>query len=300
MLTVQRPHGRHHGRRQHSRLADIEAHPGLQRRHRVALRAPRRVVPALDGRPAEAQRQPSARVLPGLHCQFLQGRLQLARRWRGGQQRTDDRKAQPRPALPLQRVASNAHGGSGDGQRNLRHLNCHSLQTAVRLGDHHLLRDAATDYWPSVTVLNGARNRSAWRSWQPGSVAVNRASRSAGNTTSGGRKSPRCACQNGVRGKLSDHHARQRSSVARGTPSCADSARRPTPRQRPQQGRTEHHRRPEINAPPKIEHRERGVRRCRQRAPGCVSVGGGNMIASETLRKRTMCENVCKKCFVSH
>ena len=115
MIAILRRQRIDNGGRQYALLTQIGAYAGLECRHRIEVGAPCRIKPTLQGRQAEADRQAGGRVLPCLTGQFQQGRVQLARfRW-CRQQVTDDREAQPRPAITIKRIVSNCHVSSQRG-----------------------------------------------------------------------------------------------------------------------------------------------------------------------------------------
>ena len=98
-------HQRLDQRRRHGGEMAVWAAPVAQCRDRVGGRAGR-VVPALQRRYPEADRGPLHRVAPVALGQRGQRRLQCARLRRCGEQRTNDREAQPRPAIAVSRIVT--------------------------------------------------------------------------------------------------------------------------------------------------------------------------------------------------
>lgn len=100
----------------------VGAHAMAQHRHRIG-RGARGVVPALEGRDAEAYVETRDRMAPGLGSEFGQGRLQFPARRRGGQQGADDGEAQAGPTLAVRDLDGGGHQRvSRDGARGFRHL----------------------------------------------------------------------------------------------------------------------------------------------------------------------------------
>lgn len=85
--------------REAGEAAVVTAGPILQHPDRIGGLS-RPVIPAFEGGEPELDRLPGDGVPPGLGGQFGEPGLQLTRWWRGGKQRTDDREAQLRPAIP--------------------------------------------------------------------------------------------------------------------------------------------------------------------------------------------------------
>jgi len=84
--------------RQAREASDVSAHLITQCPHRIGS-LPGGIQPALDRRDGEADIESGERMSPRLGGQRVQGIVQFAcRRW-GGQQRSDDREAQPRPSI---------------------------------------------------------------------------------------------------------------------------------------------------------------------------------------------------------
>ncbi len=177
---------------------------------------------------------------------------------RCGQQRTDDREAQPRPAIPVQGIASNCHRVSQSRRRDVRHRWERSLQTGRPLTILNLCATA-----PPTTALGqrAQRRQQAQRLEQLGAAAVaaNRASTAAGTTSPIGGMTWHRDAPSGTA------FAQQRS-VPPGPPTLQGRSRhpelhrqftQPAARERPAQRRTEHHHRSEINPAPEIEQRAR-------------------------------------------
>jgi len=108
MLLVLCPHPLTQGDRKQACTSGIVAAPATQRADRV-LGLAGRIVPTLQRGKAELHRQAAHRVLPLFRGEFLKGFLQRALFRRRGQQRTYDRKAQPRPALQVRRLSRWIH-----------------------------------------------------------------------------------------------------------------------------------------------------------------------------------------------
>ncbi len=83
-----------------ARRAAVGAHLARQRRHRIAPRALRLVVPFLDRRAPEARRLTGDRVHPRLRRQARRLRAQLALLRRRGQKRTHHAESELRPLYP--------------------------------------------------------------------------------------------------------------------------------------------------------------------------------------------------------
>jgi hypothetical protein len=93
------------------------------------------VEPALDRREREAGRLPRDGVLPRLIGERGERRLQRAGGGRSGQERSDDRKAQVRPAIMAPPLAMIVGHGRPPGRGNLK--------AAARVGDRSTWRDGA-------------------------------------------------------------------------------------------------------------------------------------------------------------
>jgi hypothetical protein len=94
-------------------LTGIGAQLAAKNGHRIGALAQGAVIPALDGREAEAHGRARGRMAPGASRQPFDRSLQLALVGRRGQQLADDGKAQVRPPLvypPPSRLL--AHAGA--------------------------------------------------------------------------------------------------------------------------------------------------------------------------------------------
>ena len=100
VLAVLRGQCLHGLGRQTREATDVATHLIAQRPHRIG--GPfGGVIPAFDRREAEADLKPGERMTPGLGGQRVQRVVQFPGGRRCGQQRSDDREAQPRPAISL-------------------------------------------------------------------------------------------------------------------------------------------------------------------------------------------------------
>ena len=97
-------------------------------------------------------------MAPGLGAS-AQGSAQFpGLRW-GGQERTDDREAQPRPAITIQGIASNCHAGSFRRGERLAAQGKAAYKAQPPKAIAKLCGSSVQDQRPSVSVLNGARKR---------------------------------------------------------------------------------------------------------------------------------------------
>ena len=97
MCGVLRDDDATHGRADGVLLPGVGAQLAAQHADRIGALVERAVVPALDGREAEADRLTRRRMLPGAQAERTKRVLQLALRRRRGQQLADDGEAQVRP-----------------------------------------------------------------------------------------------------------------------------------------------------------------------------------------------------------
>ncbi len=108
VLLVQRLDQR---RRHRARAPGIGARAPLERPHRIVVRRPRLVVPALDRGHREAHPALAGRVIPLAFGKPLKLGVQPPRRRRRGQKRPDHREAQPRPPVATLAPVVAVHSG---------------------------------------------------------------------------------------------------------------------------------------------------------------------------------------------
>ena len=142
-------------RRQTREAALVAAQAVLECGHRIA-RAPGPVVPALDGRRAEAHVQARDGVAPGLGSQAKKGGTQLPGRGRGGHQRADDGEAQARPSITFRGI-----GNFVQCRLQMRpHRRCDSTGAKARQLRRAWLRASSADDQPaSFSVIAAGRPR---------------------------------------------------------------------------------------------------------------------------------------------
>src|SRR5216684_1510448 len=100
----------------------------------------RGVVPALEGRDAESDVEPRDRMTPGLAGEQSQGAVQFARCGWCRQQGADDREAQARPAIALNRIGYCIQGALPLTRRRWQRLRERSLRILAWGGYRHPLR----------------------------------------------------------------------------------------------------------------------------------------------------------------
>jgi hypothetical protein len=138
VLGMKRPSQR---RREHSVAAGIGPDPRLQRGDRILPGAPRCVIPALDRRHSKTNGFAADGVLPQARAQGEQRGLQFPLGRRCGQQRSDDGKAKPCPAISIRRIRSIAQDSPSRGDPSPLFSSGSGAYVGARFWcDHHLLR----------------------------------------------------------------------------------------------------------------------------------------------------------------